>query len=44
VTNLAQASITIVSVNVGRPTLLVKWPNHDVMSSIDKRPVQASSL
>jgi MOSC domain-containing protein YiiM len=44
VTHLAQASITIVSVNVGRPTLLVKWPNHDVMSSIDKRPVQASSL
>jgi MOSC domain-containing protein YiiM len=44
VTKTQARSITIVSVNVGRPTLLVKWPNDDLMSSIDKRPVEASSL
>ena len=43
-THLALASITIVSVNVGRPTLLVKWPNHEVMSPIDKCPVEVPSL
>jgi MOSC domain-containing protein YiiM len=37
-------AIEIVSVNVGRPSLLVSWPNYDVMSSIDKRPVEARSL
>lgn len=37
-------TIAIVSVNVGRPGVLVKWPNHDVMSAIDKRPVEAAAL
>lgn len=37
-------AITIVSVNVGRPTLLARWPNHDVMSSIDKHPVEKDSI
>lgn len=44
VVEMRTTSITIVSVNVGRPALLVKWPSHDVMSSIDKRPVEVSSL
>src|SRR5215472_4246054 len=31
--------IEIVSVNVARPTVLVRWPTKDVLSAIDKRPV-----
>lgn len=31
--------IEIVSVNVARPTVLVRWPNKDVLSAIDKQPV-----
>jgi MOSC domain-containing protein YiiM len=34
----------IVSVNVARPSVLLKWPTGDVISSIDKRPVAADSL
>ena len=37
-------SIEIVSVNVGRPTVLVRWPTRDVLSAIDKRPVAAETL
>src|SRR5438874_5209395 len=33
------AEVEIVSVNVGRPALLLEWPTGDVVSSIDKRPV-----
>jgi MOSC domain-containing protein YiiM len=36
--------IDIVSVNVARPSLLVRWPTKDVLSAIDKRPVSAPSL
>lgn len=36
--------IEIVSVNVGRPALLLKWPSGDVMSAIDKRPVDTPTL
>lgn len=36
--------IEIVSVNVARPALLVRWPTKDVLSAIDKRPVAAPSL
>lgn len=36
--------IQIVSVNVARPTVLVRWPTKDVLSAIDKRPVEVPSL
>lgn len=36
--------IRVISVNVGRPAVLARWPNHDVMSSIDKRPVSTESV
>jgi MOSC domain-containing protein YiiM len=36
--------IEIVSVNVGLPTLLVRWPTRDVLSAIDKQPVVATTL
>jgi MOSC domain-containing protein YiiM len=34
----------IVSVNVARPSVLLKWPAGDVISSIDKRAVAVDSL
>ena len=37
-------TITIVSVNVARPSLLVRWPDKDVLSSIDKQPVTTPTL
>jgi MOSC domain-containing protein YiiM len=37
-------AIEIVSVNVGRPAVLAKWPDSDVVSSIDKRPVEVEAL
>jgi MOSC domain-containing protein YiiM len=37
-------AIEIVSVNVARPSLLVRWPTRDVLSAIDKRPVDAPSV
>jgi MOSC domain-containing protein YiiM len=37
-------ALDVVSVNVSRPTLLVRWPTKDVLSAIDKRPVTASWL
>jgi MOSC domain-containing protein YiiM len=36
--------IEIVSVNVARPSVLVRWPTKDVLSAIDKRPVAAPEL
>ncbi|HEV8638127.1 MAG TPA: MOSC domain-containing protein [Chloroflexota bacterium] len=36
--------LEIVSVNVARPSLLVRWPSRDVLSAIDKRPVAAPTL
>ena len=36
--------IEIVSVNVARPTVLVRWPDKDVLSAIDKRPVTSPFL
>jgi len=36
--------IEIVSVNVGRPSVLVRWPTRDVLSAIDKRPVRSETL
>jgi len=37
-------SIRILAVNVATPTVLLKWPGGDVISSIDKKPVSAPSL
>jgi MOSC domain-containing protein YiiM len=36
--------LEIVSVNVARPSVLVRWPSRDVLSAIDKRPVAAPTL
>jgi MOSC domain-containing protein YiiM len=36
--------LRIVSVNVARPSVLLKWPAGDVISSIDKRPVEVDTL
>jgi MOSC domain-containing protein YiiM len=36
--------IEIVSVNVARPQVLLKWPTDDVISAIEKRRVGATSL
>jgi MOSC domain-containing protein YiiM len=36
--------IEIVSVNVARPEVLLKWPTKDVISAIAKRPVTAATL
>ena len=36
--------IEIVSVNVARPSVLVRWSDKDVLSAIDKRPVTSSVL
>jgi MOSC domain-containing protein YiiM len=36
--------LEILSVNVGRPSVLLEWPSGDVISAIDKRPVTASEL
>jgi len=36
--------IEIVSVNVARPTVLVRWPDKDVLSGIDKQPVTSPFL
>src|SRR5438876_857811 len=36
--------LRIVAVNVARPSLLLEWPSGDVISSIDKRPVDADEL
>ena len=36
--------IEIVSVNVARPSVLVRWPTKDVLSAIDKRPVAGEFL
>jgi MOSC domain-containing protein YiiM len=36
--------IRIVSVNVARPQVLLRWPSGDVISSIDKRRVDADTL
>jgi MOSC domain-containing protein YiiM len=40
----AIGDIEIISVNVGRPAVLVRWPTRDVLSAIDKRPVVAETL
>ena len=34
----------VVSVNVARPQVLLPWPSGDIISSIDKRPVDAATL
>jgi MOSC domain-containing protein YiiM len=36
--------LRIVSVNVARPGVLLPWPSGDIISSIDKRPVEAERL
>src|SRR4051812_10353217 len=36
--------IEIVSVNVARPSVLVRWPTKDVLSAIDKCPVAGDAL
>jgi MOSC domain-containing protein YiiM len=36
--------IEIVSVNVARPSVLVRWPTKDVLSAIDKTPVAGERL
>jgi MOSC domain-containing protein YiiM len=36
--------VEIVSVNVARPRVLLKWPGGDVISAIDKQPVDAAEL
>ena len=41
---LIAVELEIVSVNVARPSVLLKWPSGDVISSIDKRPVDADAL
>jgi MOSC domain-containing protein YiiM len=38
------AALTIVSVNVSRPKVLLEWPDGDVISSIDKKPVAVETL
>lgn len=40
----APSVIETLSVNVARPSVLVRWPTKDVLSAIDKRPVAARSL
>lgn len=35
------SELRIVSVNVATPSVLLEWPRGDVISSIDKRPVDA---
>ena len=36
--------LTIVSVNVSRPKVLLRWSDGDVISSIDKQPVEVEAL
>lgn len=36
--------LTIVSVNVGRPAVLLRWSGGEIVSGIDKRPVAAPTL
>ena len=36
---MSVTTFEIVSVNVGRPSVLLEWSTGDVISSIDKRPV-----
>jgi MOSC domain-containing protein YiiM len=36
--------LRIVSVNVARPQVLLRWPAGDIVSSIDKRPVDTETL
>jgi MOSC domain-containing protein YiiM len=36
--------LTIVSVNVSKPKVLLHWPDGDVISSIDKEPVEVEAL
>jgi MOSC domain-containing protein YiiM len=36
--------LRIESVNVARPQVLLPWPSGDIISSIDKRPVDAETL
>lgn len=36
--------VSLLSVNVARPTVLLRWPAGDVISAIDKHPVAASSV
>lgn len=36
--------VGIVSVNVARPSLLIRWPTKDVLSAIDKRPVAEDTI
>ena len=38
------SKLEIVSVNVSKPKVLLKWPTGDVISSIDKLPVEAETL
>ena len=37
-------TVRVVSVNVTRPKVLLHWPSGDIISSIDKRPVEAGTL
>jgi len=37
-------SISLLSVNVARPAVLLQWPTGDVISAIDKRPVTTSTV
>ncbi len=36
--------LTIVSVNDSKPKVLLHWPDGDVISSIDKQPVEVEAL
>lgn len=41
---VAGSEFQIVSVNVATPSVLLKWPSGDILSSIDKKPVSAEEL
>ncbi|HEX6577725.1 MAG TPA: MOSC domain-containing protein [Jiangellaceae bacterium] len=41
---MAVTAFGIVSVNIGRPSVLLEWPTGDVISSIDKRPMNSADL
>jgi hypothetical protein len=34
----------VLSVSIGLPRVLLRWPDGDVISSMDKKPVQADML
>jgi MOSC domain-containing protein YiiM len=36
--------VEVVSVNVAQPSILLRWPSGDVVSGIDKRPVDGDTL